>query len=226
MTIPSRATKAYYNKIPAKIALLLKQSGVQFGYLYEKELYSGALIYDLGVDDVFAPHAIKVYNISKKHEVKNVITLDPHTTNMLRTVYPLIVKNYDLNVKSYIEVLADKNIEPRRKVEEKVVIHDSCVYTRNEDILTQQRNLLKKAGITILEPKDTGQFTCCCGSPVESIFPRKAYAIARKRIEQMKTVGENGLTMCPICLLNLSKASNGEMNFDDIANYLEKAYLA
>ena len=45
------------NRTLRLIALLLKESGVQFGYLYEQELYSGALVYDQGIDKVFLRHA-------------------------------------------------------------------------------------------------------------------------------------------------------------------------
>lgn len=40
------AEQQAYNRPLINIARLLKNSGVQFGYLYEKDLYSGALVYD------------------------------------------------------------------------------------------------------------------------------------------------------------------------------------
>ncbi|MEW5994761.1 MAG: (Fe-S)-binding protein, partial [Candidatus Zixiibacteriota bacterium] len=70
------------NRILRSIAMLLRESGVQFGYLYEKELYSGALVYDQGVDKVFASHARLVQKMFADHGVKKAITMDPHTTNM------------------------------------------------------------------------------------------------------------------------------------------------
>ena len=44
---------------------------------------------------------------------ETVITIDPHTTNMLRSVYPEVLHGYDVEVRSYLEVLAEKR--PRRR---------------------------------------------------------------------------------------------------------------
>jgi len=224
MAMPSKTMQDSNNQILVNIALLLKQAGVQFGYLYEEELYSGALIYDLGVDDVLKAHAQKVYGTFKKYGVKNVITVDPHTTNMLRSVYPTIIEDYDLDVKSYMEVLVERNIESQNKLDMEVVIHDPCVYARYENVLQEQRTLLEKAGITVKEPVDAGKFTLCCGGPAESLFPKKAHVNALKRVEQIKGVASNGVTMCPICFVNLQKAAQGAINLSDISNYLVQAY--
>ncbi|MFZ5596102.1 MAG: heterodisulfide reductase-related iron-sulfur binding cluster [Bacillota bacterium] len=225
MAIPSGAMKEAYNKILADIALLLRRAGVEFGYLYGEELYSGALIYDLGMDDVLEAHAGKVYGVFKKHGVKNLITVDPHTTNMMRSVYPTLIKGYDLNVKSYMEVLLERNIDPVRQLGDEVVIHDSCVYARYENVLNEQRVLMAKAGVTVKEPVDSGKFTSCCGGPAESLFPKKAVERARARVADLKEAGHNAVTMCPICFVNLQKAADSDLKLQDISSYFVKAYL-
>ncbi|MFZ5633790.1 MAG: (Fe-S)-binding protein [Bacillota bacterium] len=224
MAIPPKGMQQSFNRILVNIARLLRQAGVEFGYLYEDELYSGALIYDLGVDDVLAEHASKVYGAFKKHGVRNVITVDPHTTNMVRSVYPELIKGYDLNVKSYMEVLAERNIGPLAELAAEVVVHDSCVYARYENMLNEPRTLLAKAGLTVREPADAGRFTLCCGGPAESLFPKKAVARARKRVDQMKEAAPSGVTMCPICYVNLQKAAGDGIKLDDISSYLVRAY--
>lgn len=224
MATPSKTMQEAYNQILVNITRLLKQAGVQFGCLYEDDLYSGALVYDLGVDDVLEAHAQRVVDIFKKYKVKNVITVDPHTTNMLRSVYPTLIKGYNLNVKSYMEVLADRGIEPKRKLDLEVAIHDSCVYARYENVLNEQRTLLGNAGVAIKEPVDSGKFTFCCGGPAESLFPKKAKANARKRVDQISKAASKGVTMCPICFVNLQKAAQGKIHLEDISGYLVKAY--
>lgn len=225
MARPSKDMQETYNRVLANIARLLKQAGVEFGYLYEDELYSGALIYDLGVDDVLEAHAKKVYEVFKKYNVKNVITVDPHTTNMLKSVYPKLIPGYSLNVKSYLEVLVEKNIEPVKKLGDEVVIHDSCVYARYENIVSEPRTLLDKAGVVVKEPKNAAKFTMCCGGPAESLFPKKAAERAKDRVGQLKEVAKNGVTMCPICYVNLQKAAPGEINVEDISSYFVRAFL-
>ena len=105
---PSAAERAEYDRVPANVAKLLRNAGVEFGYLYEDDLYSGALAHDLGADSVVAAHAQRVARSFRRYGVKEVITIDPHTTTMLRSVYPTLVEDYDVRVRSYLEVLAKR----------------------------------------------------------------------------------------------------------------------
>ncbi len=224
MALPESGMQSRFNSILADMASLLKQAGVELGYLYQDDLYSGALVYDLGVDDVLEDHARKVYSNFKKHGVKNVITVDPHTTHMLRSVFPIFIKGFDLKVMSYLEVLGERNIGTLRELGTDVVIHDSCVYARYENLLGEQRTLLTKAGVNVREPVNTGKFTLCCGGPAESLYPKKAAAAAQKRVDELKKTGQNIVTMCPICLVNLQKAAHDQINIEDISSYLARAY--
>ncbi|MFH0844743.1 MAG: hypothetical protein V1930_04645, partial [Pseudomonadota bacterium] len=62
------------------IAAALSAVGLDLGYLYEEEPYSGILLHDLGLHTHLAAHIQKVYNLFKRHHVKQVVTVDPHTT--------------------------------------------------------------------------------------------------------------------------------------------------
>jgi Fe-S oxidoreductase len=225
IAIPSRSDVIEYNRILTNIARLLKHAGVTFGYLYEAELYAGALAYDLGMNDVFEEHARRVYSMLKNKGVRSVITVDPHTTNMLRSAYPSVIQGYDISVKSYLEVLAERDIEPVNKADAVVVIHDSCVYSRYEGVIEEPRKLLRQAGYTVREPKDSKDMTHCCGGPIESIFPKTANQIGEKRIEQLKdTKAQSATLMCPICLATLRKAAGSDIEVGDISSLLAKVY--
>jgi Fe-S oxidoreductase len=206
--------------VPSNVARLLQRAGVAFGYLYEDDLYSGALAHDLGADEAVAVHARRVAGILRKHGVREVITLDPHTTTMLRTVYPKLVEGYDVRVRSYLEVLAERGLPVGVPLSGTVTIHDSCVYARYEGIVDEPRRLLASVGLTVAEPENAGQWTWCCGGPAESLFPTTAAAIAGKRVEQLRAVAPDCVTMCPICLVNLRKAANGTMRLRDISDHL------
>jgi len=219
---PSARERAEYDRVPVNVARLLRWAGVEFGYLYEDDLYAGALAHDLGADQAVAEHARRVCTLLRKHGVREVITIDPHTTNMLRSVYPTLVTGYDIRVRSYLEVLAERGVEFGAPVRDRVVIHDPCVYARYENVLESPRKLLAAAGLEVGEPANSGRLTWCCGGPAEALFPARAAAIAASRVAQLREVAPDCVTMCPICLVNLRKSADG-MRFQDISDYLAQA---
>lgn len=218
----SRRRRSEYDTMLRHIAELLQKAGVSFGYLYGDEMYSGTLAYDEGLDDAFAPHARRVAETFARHGVKRVITVDPHTTHMLHEVYPRFVPGFKLEVRSYLEVLAEAG-GPQGTGDERVVIHDSCVYARYEGVVEAPRLLLKRAGLTVAEPELTGIATHCCGGPVEVLFPGEAHRIALERVAQLTKVGRRITTMCPICLVNLRKAAGSDAEILDLSQVLAAA---
>lgn len=225
---PSARERAEYDRVPANVARLLRSAGVEFGYLYEEDLYAGALAYDLGADDAVAAHARRVAGLLRRRGVHNVITIDPHTTNMLRSVYPTLVDGFDVRVRTYLEVLAERGVAFPAPVERTVVIHDPCVYARYENMVEPPRQLLAAAGVNVEEPENTGPLTWCCGGPAEALYPAKAAAVAASRVAQLREIACDCVTMCPICLVNLRKAADGTkpadgMQFRDISDYLVEA---
>jgi len=222
---PPREEIEKQHAVIRNIAKLLLKFGVKFGYLYEDDMYSGALLYDLGLDDAFAEHAKKVYGAFKKYNVKNVITIDPHTTHMLRSVYPKYIENFDLSVKTYIEILAEKDFNVVKKINKNVVMHDSCVYARDENIIDQPRKLLSKIGITVLEPPRNKKDTSCCGGPIEMLYPELARRVALKRMKELQAVGKSIVVACPICNANLSRAAQKDVEVEDLSTYLASSLL-
>lgn len=214
-----------YNDRLRNIARLLTAAGVQFGYLYEDDLYAGALAHDEGLDAAFARHATRVYRTLKANGVKRVITVDPHTTNMLRTNFPKIVPGFDIGVRSYLEVLGEARLRPVRKLNRTATIHDSCVYARYEGVLEQPRRLLADGGLTLSEPELSGKLTFCCGGPLETLFPGKSAEIARQRIGQLGAVDHQVVTACPLCLANLRRVAPPEVHVQDISDLLSEAYV-
>ncbi len=217
--------RAVANARLRNVARLLRAAGVTFGYLYEDDLYAGTLAHDEGLDQGFARHARFVYSVLKAHGVQRVITVDPHTTNMLRTVYPKLIPGYALEVRSYLEVLAESTLPTPRPVDKSVTLHDSCVYARSEGVLEQPRKLLTGGGVRLSEPELSGKLTFCCGGPLETLFPGRSGEIARARVEQLRRASPNIVTACPLCFANLSRAAPDQVDVRDISDYLTEAYV-
>jgi Fe-S oxidoreductase len=223
MARPTKRRRAAYDEMLTDVATLLRRAGVEFGYLYEDDLYTGALAWDLGADEVVREHAERVYRTLKEHGVERVITIDPHTTNMLRSVYPRLIEGHELEVRSYLEVLAERGLPVRSRLSGEVALHDSCLFARFENVADQPRKLLAEAGLTVQEPEHSGRLTWCCGGPAESLFPKKALAQAERRVAELRAVAPECVTMCPLCLVNLDKAAVGRLRLRDISRYLSEA---
>ena len=182
---------------------LLKASGVEFGYLYGDDVYCGAHLWDLGLEDEVRRHGELIKGIFERNGVEEVITVDPHTTYMLGEVYPSLVEGFDFEVKTVLELADPRGV----KVDSgSWVVHDPCYFSRYKDLTSEFRRLARALGITILEPKRSGRLTTCCGGPVEWFRLGLATEIAKKRMEELLQVGERVLTYCPICLSNLRRA--------------------
>ncbi len=192
---PKSQDVSRFNTILVNIYRMLSKSGVDFGYNPKLDFYSGILLYDLGLDDVFEEHARKVSKKLVDAGVKEVITVDPHTTYALSELYPEYT-GVEFKVKSYLELV-------RGKTRENVTIHDPCYYARYLDFYDQPRDLLRSAGAECVEVRNSKKMTYCCGAPIESITPKLSYEIAKIRYSELSETGCKIVTMCPLCLARL-----------------------
>jgi Fe-S oxidoreductase len=128
---------------------------------------------------------------------------------MLKEVYPQYVNNYELSVSHYIECLVRNsnklNVSVDRLPITELVIHDSCVMTRNLGIIDQTRTILRKLGLKVVEADNNRLNTACCGGPVEYAFGELSEQISKMRIGELASFSSNILVTCPICLINFMK---------------------
>lgn len=187
----------------------LAAAGVHPGYLHETEPYSGVLLHDLGLEEAAVPHMRKVYGLLKNSGAKEAITVDPHTTFMLREVYPRHIPGFDLDVRHYLDVLAQSDAplcaERPAALPARMVLHDSCVMTRDLDMVAPARTVLRRLGVEVVEPESGGKNTACCGGPVEYAFADLSRSISCIRARELASAGTDVVSVCPICLINLMK---------------------
>lgn len=206
--VPS-SSLARFDEILRRIYRLLISAGVEPGYLYEEEPYSGALLYELGLEDEFRAQAQRVFEIFRKHGVERIITVDPHTHYVLSKVYPKYVEGFGLDVAHYLEILSRSGISPSpSKAHEDLVIHDPCLLARFSGIVAPQRDLMKKAGARFAEPRRSGIRTRCCGGPAEALSPGLSRIMGDLRARELASAGKNVVVMCPICFSSLSRVAD------------------
>jgi Fe-S oxidoreductase len=191
------------------IVRALSAVGKSPAYLYEDEPYSGVLLYDLGLDEFIDEHIKKVYRLLKSHSIEKIICVDPHTTFMLREVFPKYIQEFKIEVHHYLEILSENNEVLRksctRAIDQEFAIHDSCYLTRELGVIEQVRRVAESIGITLMEPENTKLDTSCCGGPIEYAFRDLTEKVSRTRIQELSAISRDLVVVCPICLINLSK---------------------
>lgn len=191
------------------VALLLKRSGVDFGYLYEDDIYSGVYLHEIGFIEEFIEHAKRVYEVFKRNRVKRIITVDPHTTDVLKNIYPQYIEGFDLEVIHYSELVNEESIwkgSASGGGGPLYTVHDPCYIVRRLNLYRGIRALLKH--VRVRDPPRSGENTFCCGGPIEGVSPELSISIAIERLRELKDTGASKVVVsCPICYLNLSRAS-------------------
>jgi Fe-S oxidoreductase len=204
-----RALEERGKKILKGILLALRAAGEHPAYLYEAEPYSGVLPYDLGLEEKISSHIDRVYRLLKEKNIRTVITVDPHTTHMLKEIYPKYVQGYDIRVRHYLERLSEGiqgvHVSRPPAFPDAFVLHDPCVMARELGLTDEIRKVVRELGIPILEPKNTKLDTACCGGPVEYAFADLSGQISSIRAKELAGVSCDVLVLCPICLINLRR---------------------
>ena len=213
---------------------VLKSLGIGFGYLGSDEPCCGAPLYHMGLQKEFAANAAKAYAKLKSRGVKKIIGIIPSCTYALRSLFAKFLPGYDIEVRHFIEVVAE-NIKPGqfkypRKV--KIAYHDPCQLGRYMGILDQPRQALKAVeNVELVEPEWTaGEWSTCCGGGggFEVVFPDMSQTLAMGRVTELAETGADIITtQCPGCLMQLQSGlkelKKGNIEVMDLASLLARS---
>ncbi len=191
---------------------VLKELGVEFGYLAEDEPCCGGLLHYIGLEKEFAQNAQNLYDRLKARGVKRIIGIVPSCTHTLAELIPKHVPGYDLEVKHFLQVVLEgvKDRELRFPREVKVTYHDPCQLSRYLGLIEEPRRILKSIkGIELVEPDWTyGEWSTCCGGGggFEVVFPELSQILAVNRAKELVETGAQIIvTHCPGCVMQLEE---------------------
>ncbi len=223
--------KRNYGKILEKGVKVLMKIGVEFGYLYEEEPYSGALLYEYGFHNEFKEYAERVYSFFKKKGVRKIIVFDPHTADLLTSVYPEFVNDFDIEVVTFIEVVKEAVEEgkisfKKDTIKELYTYHDPCHYSKYMGLIDEPRSILRAINDEkLVEHPHSRELSVCCGGPIESLYPKLSKLMAKNRLEELAyTDAKKIVVACPICLANFERAKNLVDRDLEIVDIIELVY--
>ena len=199
-------------RILSNISNLLLKNGIDHGYLYDDEPYSGGLLLELGMLDQFWEYGSRVLKLMKDHGVRQVITVDPHTTNAMNRLKEHFGAN--MEVHNYLTLIQ------KYSGRGKFVFHDPCLYARYDAIGGKIREIAGTAGVELIEDRmvTSRDLGTCCGGPLGPVNMDLSDSIAKYRAEKLLSVSQNVMVACPLCYQNLKPYVSG---MKDLAEVIE-----
>jgi len=184
------------------IVFLLERSGVKFAYMGKDEPYPGTFLYDLGYLDEFREYANRIHGTLIQYGYRKIITIDPHTYDLLKYVYPRFVDDFRIEVYHYLDFVDSNRIA---RTDTTTVFHEPCHFVLSSESYKRPMEIL--SGISKMTlPERSGRKTFCCGGPNELLFGGLSDRVSNMRFRQLKDANaEKIVTACPICYVNLAK---------------------
>ena len=141
---------------PANVARLLRDAGVEFGYLYEDDLYAGALAHDLGADEVVAvARAARRSGLPQARRAARDHGRPAHDEHAAHGL-PEARRGLRRRGAELPRGARRARAACTAPLRGEVVVHDSCVYARYEDVVSEPRDLLAAAGFTVARAGERG----------------------------------------------------------------------
>lgn len=207
--IRSRGGEVEVKPLRAAITVLRKL-GIQPGYLAANEPCCGAPLYQAGLQSRFAENARQAYKALKSSGAKQIIGIVPYCTHALQNLFPLYVENYDIEVRHFLEVVAEKlpSLKLRYPRRVRATYHDPCQLVRYLRLVDEPRRILNDIeSVELVEPTWTkGKWATCCGGGggFETVFPELSQVLAVNRVtELMEAKPDIIVTHCPGCVMQL-----------------------
>lgn len=227
------------NDIGQASVRLLDEAGVDFSTIGNKENCCGTPMLVAGQWDVFADNMKQNIQHVKDLGGDTIIASCPACDMMWRHVYPVWARklgiDYDIKVKHYSEVLAEKINAGEFKFPEKegeevtVAWHDSCHMGRASGVYDPPRDLIRAVPNTkLVEMAHCREEAHCCASVLTLIAdPEIAYNLGKGRLEEALDAGATKLlALCPCCEFQFRVAADKrdvDIEVVDLARYAASA---
>ncbi len=199
-------------KIVTKLVNLLRSTGIKIASLGEMETCCGEPVRRLGEEGMFQELALANAELFKELEIKKLLVLCPHGLTVFKHEYPRVVKDWDIEVISHVELLSSLVREGKLKVEEKgeITFHDPCNLARFNGIIEEPREILRYVN-GFREMSRHGKDTFCCGGGGANYWYHIGENImAKDRIREALDSGARELVVaCPFCYAMLNDAVKG-----------------
>jgi len=214
-------TKANYHraeKIARAIASLLQKARASFGVLGNEENCDGNEANILGELSLF--EMLVEDNIAQfdNLDIRNIVTLSPHSYNAIKNDYPSFKGNYNVlhYTQLFQELLREGKLYCTGTYDKKVTYHDPCFLGRWNSEYEAPREVIKSIpGVTLIEMERNRDSALCCGGGGGNFYlgllGGSESSPSRRRVREAVETGADVLAVaCPNCLTMLEDAVKAE----------------
>ena len=207
------------NEIPAAAVKLMNAAGV-IPVVSNDEVCCGHDLAWTGDEDNFLKLMDKNIALIRNSGAKKVVFTCPECYRTFAKDYQDFSGDLDfkmMHLADYLKELIDsgKLKFPESVKKSIVTYHDSCRLGRHMHVYDSPRDLIKAAGMNLVEMQNTKDKSACCGVSAWMSCNSTAMRLQLERMQEAKATGaECMLTFCPKCQIHLSCATSEKLPFD------------
>ena len=212
-------------KIAQSFVRIMNVAGIKFAILGNKEKNSGDTPRRMGNEFLFQELATANIETFQKHNVKKIVTIDPHAYNSFKNEYPEF--GLEAEVFHHTELLyqwiKEGRIKFTKELNEVITYHDSCYLGRYNTVYDPPREILKAIpGVKLVEAQRNREDGMCCGAgggmmwTEETVGTRINVARTEQLLETKPTMIGTG---CPYCLTMISDGVKSKELEESVGNF-------
>ena len=238
-------------QVAEAMAKLFDHADVDYGILYEDEVYDGNDIRRMGEELLFIEQAATMVGAIEDADPETVVCTDPHSYNTMRNEYtdidfaefaddPMLespVDGYwnedgDIAVQHYtqlIEEFVEDGLLDLGSLDRTVTYHDPCHLGRYNDEYEAPRELVRATGADLVEMPRNREDAFCCGGGGGGLWldydeeVKPSEERLREAVVDTEDEPEEFVVACPMCMTMFEdgRKTGGYEDDIDVVDLLE-----
>lgn len=208
-------------KVAAAVVTLLRAADVNLAILGNEEKCCGDSARKLGNEYLFQTLATENIETMNGYGVKKIVTQCPHCFNFLKNEYPQLGGEFEVvhHTTYFQELVEQGRLRLTRTDGKQVTYHDSCYLGRYNQIYDAPRQLLRLVGLDLVEMKNHGEKSFCCGAGGGRMWLEEhggEHINVMRTAEAISTQAGLVGTACPFCLTMIKDGINAQEAGDEV----------